>query len=312
MQTQMKWLWEKAKIWKVIPLGPISVFFRFGRTVRVSNNYFRKFKLGINETEGAYVPSGRSTKNGLPKPMKEIAIDNKSCSSQVAVIVGVGTLGYALAEHLANEGMDLALLARNAEKLDPLANKLKELGGQAYVYGCDATNERSFSKVMKLIEKDLGIPELVIYCTQGFGPGNCVDISVAAFEQSWRQNCLGAFIVGKESANLMLPIGKGTIVFMGSTSGIIGREGHLNLAVGKFGLRALTQVMSRELHPLGIHVGHIIIDGDILQAEPEDAEPHLDPIDICKIVSFIHNQPPSAWSQELDARPWNEKFWEHC
>ncbi len=313
MQTQIQSLWEKAKIWNVIPLGPISVFFRLGRTVKVSNNYLRKFKLGKVKNEETDIPSERNTNNGLPKLKEKISIDQKSSSSHLAVLVGVGAgFGYALAEHLANGGMDLALLARNAEKLDPLAHKLRGKGGQAHVYGCDATSEGAFSKVMKLIEKDLGVPDLVIYCTQGFGPGSCLDVSIAAFEQSWRQNCLGAFIVGKKSAKLMLSRGTGTIVFLGSTSGLFGREGHLNLAVGKFGLRALAQVMSRELHPLGIHVAHIIIDGDILEDKVEEGETHLDPRDICKIVSFIHNQSPSAWSQELDARPWNEKFWEHC
>jgi NAD(P)-dependent dehydrogenase (short-subunit alcohol dehydrogenase family) len=160
---------------------------------------------------------------------------------------------------------------------------------------------------------DLGIPNLVIYAVQGFGPGRALDVEVPLFEDCWRQNCLGAFIVAREAARAMLPHSRGTIVLVGSTSGLVGRADHLNLAVGKFGLRALSQVMARELWPKGIHVVHLLIDADIKEHESVDAgEPQAYPEDISELVYSLHRQPRSSWTSEIDARPWNERFWEHC
>ena len=116
---------------------------------------------------------------------------------------------------------------------------------------------------MSRVGRNLSIPHLVVYAVQGFAPGRAIDTETSVFEECWRQNCLGAFIVAREAARNMLPLKRGTLVLVGSTSGTIGRAAHLNLAVGKFGLRALAQVMARELWPEGIHVVHVIIDGDI-------------------------------------------------
>jgi NAD(P)-dependent dehydrogenase (short-subunit alcohol dehydrogenase family) len=102
-------------------------------------------------------------------------------------------------------------------------------------------------------------------------------------------------------------------VFVGSTSSLIGRAGHLNLAVGKFGQRALAQVMARELWPRGIHVVHAVVDADIAE-EPLQAAttPQSDPSHIAAAILALHRQPKTAWTSELDLRPWNERFWEHC
>jgi NAD(P)-dependent dehydrogenase (short-subunit alcohol dehydrogenase family) len=157
----------------------------------------------------------------------------------------------------------------------------------------------------------MGVPNLVVYAVQGFNPGTVLNTDVAAFEESWRANCLGAFLVARECARQMVPLRRGTIVLIGSTSSLIGRADHLNLAIGKFGLRALAQVMARELSRSEIHVLHTVIDADIREGGNEPY-PQADPHDISRVIYSLHQQPKSSWTSEIDMRPWNESFWEHC
>ena len=233
---------------------------------------------------------------------------------ETALIVGVGPgLGHALARALAAAGMQVALASRNAERLDPLAAQIRAASSQPIrAYGCDATDERSVQSLMALVSRDLGVPDLVIYSLQSFGPGRAIEVELPAFEESWRQNCLGGFIVAREAARCMLPQQRGTIVLVGSTSGIHGRADHINLAVGKFGLRAISQVMARELWPEGIHVVHCVIDADIQEGAVKMDYPQSRPEDIADLIATLHRQPRSCWSSEVDVRPWNERFWEHC
>lgn len=218
-----------------------------------------------------------------------------------------------MAHHLANEGFDVILASRNANRLNQLVEEIQSFGGNAFAYGCDATMETSVNELFSLIKTNHGTPILVIYSLQSFGPGSVVDIEVAAFEEGWKHNCFGSFLVARAAGRAMLPRSEGTIVLIGSTSSIIGRGGHLNLAVGKFGQRALAQVLARELGPKGIHVAHVVIDADIRDDQtPADEEAHSEPAHIAAVVLNIHDQPRSAWTSEIDIRPWNEKFWEHC
>jgi NAD(P)-dependent dehydrogenase (short-subunit alcohol dehydrogenase family) len=169
--------------------------------------------------------------------------------------------------------------------------------------------------MIALVSRDMGIPHLVIYAVQGSARGRAIEIEVPAFEECWRQNCLGAFIVAREAARKMLPLHCGTIIMIGSPSGMMGRVDHLNLAVGKFGLRALAQVLARELSPEGIHVAHLVIDADIKdsgESVESAAEPQAYPEHIADLVLVLHHQQRSAWTSELDVRPWNESFWERC
>jgi NAD(P)-dependent dehydrogenase (short-subunit alcohol dehydrogenase family) len=194
-----------------------------------------------------------------------------------------------------------------------LVREIQQAGNVASAFGCDATDERSVERLMNWTETQVGVPHLVVYAVQGSGPGDVVDVEVAALEESWRQNCLGGFIVAREAARCMAPIGRGSIVLVGSTSSLIGRAGHLSLAVGKFGLRAVAQVLSREVWRRGIHVAHLVIDADIKEdcADPA-ADPQSDPYHIAELLYQVHCQKKSAWTSELDVRPWNERFWEHC
>jgi NAD(P)-dependent dehydrogenase (short-subunit alcohol dehydrogenase family) len=119
--------------------------------------------------------------------------------------------------------------------------------------------------------------------------------------------------VAREAARAMVPLARGTIILVGSTSSLLGRAGHLNLAAGKFGQRALAQVMARELWPQGIHVAHLIIDADIHEGEERpDGGPQTAPEHVSEIVVSLHRQQSTAWTSEMDVRPWNERFWEHC
>jgi NAD(P)-dependent dehydrogenase (short-subunit alcohol dehydrogenase family) len=234
---------------------------------------------------------------------------------ETALIVGVGPgFGHAAARKLAASGMRVAIASRNAESLDPLVDELNSTGEcTVKAYGCDATNESSVKKLISLVTKELGVPNLVVYSVQDFCPGRTVDIESPAFESCWRQNCFGGFVVAREAARAMLPLNRGTIVLIGSPSGLVGRIGHLNLAVGKFGLRALAQVMSRELSPNGVHVVHLVIDGEIKEDDSlPDAVPQANPEHVCEVVLSLHRQPKTAWTSEIDVRPWNEKFWERC
>jgi NAD(P)-dependent dehydrogenase (short-subunit alcohol dehydrogenase family) len=204
--------------------------------------------------------------------------------------------------------MPVAVVARRHNGIEAV---LPILGAEAHY--CDATDELAVASTFSKIERDLGPVKTVVYCVQGYSPGQTLDVAVAAFEESWRQNCLGAFIVGRQAARSMAATGGGSIIFVGSTSSLVGRAGLLNLAVGKFGVRALAQVMARELGERGVHVAHVIIDAHVDDGEPvEDGQPVMLPEDMAELIRQIDQQPKTVWTHELDARPWNERFWEHC
>jgi NAD(P)-dependent dehydrogenase (short-subunit alcohol dehydrogenase family) len=232
---------------------------------------------------------------------------------EVALVVGAGPgLGTALARRFAKAGMQLALAARDTTRFAALIEEFAALGVTAHGYGCDATHERSVVDLLAMVRQDLGVPSLVIYNVEHFGPGSVLDIEVAEFEDCWRAMCLGGFLVGREAARMMVGRSRGSIVYTGATGSLRGRAGYLNLAVGKFGVRALAQVMARELGPKGIHVAHVIIDGGILPANSSpDAERRgsaLNPTAIAETIFHLHQQQRSTWTQELDLRPWVEKF----
>ena len=141
-----------------------------------------------------------------------------------------------------------------------------------------------------------------------------IEIEAAEFERCWRILCLGGFLVGQRAARGMVGAGRGTILCTGATASLRGGANFANLAVGKFGLRAVAQSMARELGPKGIHVAHVIIDGQIRSeryAHLEKQRPPdglLDPAAIAETFWHLHTQPRSAWTLELDLRPWVEKF----
>ena len=232
---------------------------------------------------------------------------------QTAVVVGVGPgLGFALVKRFARAGMAVAMAARAKEHLERLLQQEPVDGAKAYA--CDATDHGSVGALFEQAEKDLGTPELVVFNAGAFEPGSVLDIAPADFERCWRIGCFAGFLVGQAAARWMQKAGRGTILFTGATAALRGSANFANLAVPKFGLRALAQSMARELGPQNIHIGHVVIDGQISSeryahlAAGRGPDALLEPDAIAEMYYQLHLQPRSAWTLELDLRPWAEKF----
>lgn|SRR5688572_12142856 len=236
---------------------------------------------------------------------------------EVAVVVGAGPgLGAAIARRLVTVGMRVAVARRDAAALTAL---LTSLGPNAKGYACDATNERAVTDLFVSVARDLGPPRLVVFNAGGFVRKGILDTTVDDFERCWRVGCLGGFLVGREAMRTMLAAPddtrhRGTLIFTGATASLRGGALFHNLAVPKFGLRALAQSMAREFQPKGVHVAHVIIDGQIESDRPgrsvaeRGADAVLSPDAIAETYYQLHLQPPSAWTHELDLRPYVEKF----
>lgn len=310
----LKRFWKRLKKWRRFNVGPLALVFKFDRSVAITPNT-RQRLLGAAHRHrhwvGARAPATIESARHLKHPVARVA---DRPEGELALIVGVGPgFGHALARRLASEGFAVVMASRNASRLDALAHEIHATGGMAVAYGCDATSETSVAELFDHVRQRHGVPHLVVYSLQSFGPGQAIEVELPAFEDSWRHNCLGAFLVARTAARSMIPLGRGTILLTGSTSSLLGRAGHLNLAVGKFGQRALAQVLARELWPKGIHVAHLVIDADIHEGvDPADGAPQCDPGHIAEVVLSLHRQPATAWTSEVDVRPWNERFWEHC
>lgn len=305
-------LWPRLKVWRQLTLGPVSLVFNFQRRTRITRGVC--LLPTHDQTDHAAQHANGPASLALDAVPTALTAPNAAPQAGTAVIVGVGPgFGHALARRLAAAGFDLVLISRDAKRLAPLAEELHNHGHQIESMGGDATNESDVASLFEAINAKYGVPSLVVYSLQEFGPGETLEVTVPSFESAWRQNCLGPFLVSRAVGKAMKLNGKGTILLIGSTSSIIGRAGHLNLAVGKFGQRALAQVLARELWPSGVHVAHVMIDADICETGSCGQEyPQSDPDDIAQSVLAIHLQPRTAWSSEIDLRPWNERFWEHC
>jgi NAD(P)-dependent dehydrogenase (short-subunit alcohol dehydrogenase family) len=219
----------------------------------------------------------------------------------LALIVGVGPgLGAALARRFAAGGMAVAVAARRKEKLEALA---REIAGLAYA--CDGTKEADVEGLFAAATKAGGPPRLVIFNASGYVAKPITELSADEVEACWRNTCLAGFLVGRAAARAMLPEGQGTILFTGAPASIRGSARFAAFAMGKFGLRALAQSMARELGPRGIHVAHTIIDGGIGEAGDES---RLAPAALADAYWHLHAQAKSAWTLEIDFRPWMEKF----
>jgi NAD(P)-dependent dehydrogenase (short-subunit alcohol dehydrogenase family) len=229
------------------------------------------------------------------------------------MVVGVGPgLGFALVERFARAGMAVAMAARQAGRLEQLLAERPVDGARAYA--CDAADRAQVDRLFEQVQTELGTPELVAFNAGSFQPGSVLDIDPSEFERCWRIGCFAGFLVGKAAAKLMVRDGRGTILFTGATASLRGSANFANLAVPKFGLRALAQSMARELGPKGVHVAHVIIDGQIFSERYQHLEAQrgpdslLRPEAIAETYYQLHLQPRSAWTHELDLRPWVEKF----
>ena len=234
-------------------------------------------------------------------------------AEQTAIVTGVGPgLGWALVKRFAAAGMQVAMAARNHEKLAALLES--EPLAKVRAYECDVAERASVERLFADVARDLGEPDLVVFNAGAFQRGGILDIEPADLERCWRVGCLGGFHVGQEAARSMLNREQGTIIFTGATASLRGSAGFASLAVPKFGLRALAQSMARELALKGIHVAHAIIDGQIASdryshlADERGPDSLLSPDAIAESYFQLHLQHRSSWTFELDLRPWVERF----
>ncbi len=224
---------------------------------------------------------------------------------QSALIVGAGSgLSASLARAFARAGMRIALAARDAGKLAALA---KEVSGTAHA--CDASKRAEVEKLFDALDP---APDVVVYNASYRTRGPLIDLDPAEVEKSLTVSAFAGFLVGQAAARRMLPRGHGAILFTGASASLKGYAQSAPFAMGKFALRGLAQSMARELSPQGIHVAHFAIDGGIRSARrpvPSDKpDSLLDPDAIAETYLHVLQQPRSAWTQEVELRPWVEKF----
>jgi NAD(P)-dependent dehydrogenase (short-subunit alcohol dehydrogenase family) len=244
-----------------------------------------------------------------------------SGSKGACLVVGVGEgVGGAIAKAFAAEGYAVCMTrrARNLDQLDGLAEEIRAAGGTAHAFGVDAREEGEVIALFDRIEAEVGPLEVVVFNIGANVRFGIVETTSRVFTKVWEMACFAGFLAGREAARVMGPRGRGTILFTGATASIRGRDGFAAFAAAKAGLRALAQSMSRELGPRGIHVAHVVVDGAIdgnfTRANRTDVEGLLEadailkPEQIAANYVWLHNQQRSAWTHELDLRPWSETW----
>jgi NAD(P)-dependent dehydrogenase (short-subunit alcohol dehydrogenase family) len=225
-----------------------------------------------------------------------------------ALIVGAGAgLSAALARRCLKDGMRVALASRSGGKIAP---DLISAGAKAY--RCDAGKPADVAALFDQVIGDVGTPDLVVYNASGRVRGPLMALDPEAVEQAIRVSAYGGFLVGQRAAKHMLEKGRGTILFTGASASVKGYAQSAPFAMGKFALRGLAQSMARELAPKNVHVGHFVIDGGIAgpghAGEDRGADGLLDPDAIAESYLHMHRQHRSAWTWEMELRPWTEKF----
>lgn len=238
---------------------------------------------------------------------------------KVAVIVGAGDyLGSAVARRFAREGFVVCVARRNADKLQPLVDEITATGGQVVAFGCDARREEQIEQLFASIERDIGSIEVCIFNIGGNVHFALQDTTVRVYTKVWELCALAGFITGREASKYMAPRGRGTMIFTGATASVRGGSGYSAFAGGKHALRSMAQSMAREFGPQGIHVCHILIDGpidtpftrerfpELVASRPSDGL--LAPDDIAENYWTLHKQRRSAWTFEMDVRPWLEPW----
>ncbi len=225
-----------------------------------------------------------------------------------ALIVGAGAgLSAALARLFSREGMKVALASRTPGKLAALC---AETGARAFA--CDAVRLDQVQRLFAEVAAAIGAPDVVVYNASARARGPLLELVPAEVERTLAVTAFGGFLVAQEAARRMLPNKRGAILFTGASASVKGYPQSAPFAMGKFALRGLAQSMARELAPQGIHVAHFVIDGGIARpgrAAPSDApDALLDPDAIAANYLHVLRQPRSAWTWEIELRPWVEKF----
>jgi NAD(P)-dependent dehydrogenase (short-subunit alcohol dehydrogenase family) len=238
---------------------------------------------------------------------------------KAALIIGAGdALGSAIARRFAREGLSACVVRRHGEKLAPLVEAIRAEGGEAVPFGVDARKEEPMIELVQRIEADIGAIEVAVFNIGANVRFPIRETTSRVYFKVWEMGCFAGFLMGRETAKMMVPRGRGTILFTGATASVRGGDGFAAFSGAKHALRALAQSMARELGRQGIHVAHTLIDGAIDTAFIRDNFPEryalkaqdgiLDPEAIAENYWQLHRQPRSAWTHELDLRPWMEAW----
>jgi NAD(P)-dependent dehydrogenase (short-subunit alcohol dehydrogenase family) len=207
---------------------------------------------------------------------------------------------------------------RSADRLEPLLQQIRADGGQAHGFGSDARDEAAVQQLFATIEREIAPIEVVVFNIGANVRFAVVDTTERVYRKVWEMAALAGFLVGREAARTMAPRGRGTILFTGATASLRGGAGFSAFAGAKHALRALAQSLARETGPQGLHVAHVVVDGAIDTAFIRDNFPDryalkdrdgiLDPEAIAEAYWQLHRQPRSAWTHEIDLRPWMETW----
>lgn len=239
--------------------------------------------------------------------------------SRVALIIGAGdSTGGAIARRFAREGYVACVTRRHADKLQPLVERIEAAGGRARAFSSDARKEDEAVALVETIEREVGPIEVAVYNIGANVRFPIRELTSRVYFKVWEMGAFGGFLMGREVARAMVPRARGTILFTGATASVRGGAGYAAFAGAKHALRALAQSMARELGPLGVHVAHVVIDGAIDTPFIRENFPEryalkqkdgiLDPEAIAENYWQLHSQSRSAWTHELDLRPWIEKW----
>lgn len=235
------------------------------------------------------------------------------------LVVGAGdATGGAIARRFAREGYIACVTRRNADKLAPLVDQIRAEGGEAHAFGCDARKEEETVALIDRIEREIAPLEVSVFNIGANVQFSITETTARVYFKVWEMACFAGFLMGRESARVMLPRQRGSIFFTGATASVRGREGMAAFSGAKHGLRALAQSMARELGPKNIHVAHLIIDAAIDTAWIRENFPEryaakaqdgiVNPDHIADTYWMLHQQPRDAWTHELDLRPWMERW----
>lgn len=243
-------------------------------------------------------------------------MDKKAC-----LVMGAGdATGGAIAKRFAREGFETVIVRRprHLESLENLAVEIRADGGIAHAMGADARDEDEVTALFKKIEEQIAPLEVVVFNIGGNVHFPVTETTSRVYRKVWEMGAFAGFLTGREAAKYMMPRERGTILFTGATASLRGGAGFSAFAGAKHGLRALAQSMARELGPKGIHVAHVVIDGAIDTPFIAERFPEryatkaqdgiLQPAQIAENYWNLHRQQRSAWTFELDLRPWSEKW----
>ena len=239
---------------------------------------------------------------------------------KVALVIGAGTsLGSAIARCFARDGLTAVVARRTGEELSTLKKEIEDFGGTCHPFSLDARKEDDVINLINKIENEIGEIEVAVYNIGANIKFGITETTSQKYYKVWEMAAFGAFLMGREVAKKMIPRKKGTIIFTGATASVRGGDGFAAFAGAKHAKRALAQSMARELGPKGIHVAHVIIDGAIdtpwvnklfpdYVKEKKKIDGLMNPDDIASNYIMLHKQSRNAWTQELDLRPWVEKW----